>query len=59
LKPVHLAGTTVGGLDPAVRLEAEKDHVVPHKGMAISALTLMIDRPLGDVATPAALSEWL
>jgi hypothetical protein len=54
-----LAGTTTGGLLPAVRLEAEKDHVVPQRGIAISALTLIIDKPLGLVATPAALSEWL
>ena len=48
-----------GGLDPAVKLEAENVHVVPHNGIAILALTLSTDKPLGVHAMPVALSLWL
>jgi len=44
---------------PADRLDAENDQLVPINGIPIVVLTLSIDSPSGDHATPVALSLWL
>jgi len=48
-----------GGFEPAVKLEAEKLHVVPIIGIPILALTLRTEKPVEVQATPVALSLWL
>jgi len=57
--PIHLVGTMTGGFEPAVKLEAEKLHVVPIIGIPILALTLRTEKPVEVQATPVALSLWL